>query len=154
MSRHPGNPYWCDEHDNPVAIMNQDDWDAAQASGHLTVEHVLLRLQDMLEYQFGSGAEMGLDENGFIVALVADGWRLDGGVTVHIFPNDHPPPHVHVRFRSDPKRQLRLAIESGEVLGADIPRGWAKKVRKVSAFVVTSQDLLMNRWVELHGEAI
>jgi hypothetical protein len=115
------------------------------------------RLRAMLEYQFGHGAQLGFDENGFLVSLVADGWQLEGSISVHLYPNDHPPPHVHVRFRGEPRWRLRLAIATGvagEPLDEFIPTGWSKKARKARKFVVESQDLLIGRWVEMHGTAL
>jgi hypothetical protein len=37
--------------------VSRSDWDEAERSGHLTPEHVLRRLSDILEYALGNGAD-------------------------------------------------------------------------------------------------
>ena len=149
MSKYPDNPQWCQNHDRPKAIMSRAEWGEAARSGHLTVEHVLLRIRDMLDFEFGNGEIEGLDEDGFLRALVADAMHFEGGVTVRLHCNDHPPPHVHVEFRSLPGEDFRVLIDTGELVGADVPSGWAKRMRRVSALVLDHRDLLLGRWEEM-----
>jgi hypothetical protein len=150
MSKYPGNPWWHHENDVPIAILDEFAWNEAAAGGHLTAEHILQRLENILEFEFGRGAEMGLAADGFYNALVADGWRLEGGVTVRLHPNDHPPPHVHLEFRSDPRLDLRLSIETGELLDV-APAGWAKRIKAAAAQVLDLQSTLMERWSEVQA---
>ncbi|MFP4512466.1 MAG: DUF4160 domain-containing protein [Acidimicrobiales bacterium] len=151
MTKYPNNPLWCQRHDRPYAILTRRDWDDAVASGHLTTEHVLVRVENALDYEFGRGAELGLDEDGFYRALVADGSHHEGGISIVLHPNDHPPPHVHIRFRSDPSIDLRMSIETGELLDGTAPPGWAKRVRKATGIVRGQSELLMTRWAEMQA---
>lgn len=146
MSRYPGNPWWHQATDTPFEITSRFDWDTAAAAGHLTAEHVLLRLENILEYDLAEGKNFGLSDDGFLNALVADGWRLERGVTVRMYPNDHPPPHVHLRFRSHPRLDLRVSIETGELLDDDAPDGWAKRIRSASSQVLDQRSILIERW--------
>lgn len=151
MSKYPDNPLWCQNHDQPYAILSQRDWDDAATAGHLTPEHVLARLRNALEFEFGRGAEMGFRADGFYNALVADATQHEGGITVVLHPNDHPPPHVHVRFRSDPNLDLRMSIETGELLDNNAPVGWSKRIRKATRIILDQTDLLMERWTEMQA---
>jgi predicted ABC-class ATPase len=74
-------------------------------------------MSDILEYALGNGADLGLDEEGFLVALVADGHRLQFGVTVRLCTRDHPPPHVHIEVKGEPNLKLRMDLRTGELLG-------------------------------------
>jgi hypothetical protein len=65
MSKYPGNPWWHHENDVPIAILDEFAWNEAAAGGHLTAEHILQRLENILEFEFGRGAEMGLAADGF-----------------------------------------------------------------------------------------
>src|SRR5271168_4271863 len=102
MSKYPDNPLWCDAHDQPIALTNSDDWEEAKRSGYLTVEHIVARLEDILEYALDGELETGYDEEGFLRALVADGYLRNRGVTVRLHSRDHPPPHAHIEIKGHP----------------------------------------------------
>lgn len=122
-------------------------------AGQITPEHILLRVEGMLAHDFGEPGGAAYDESGFIAALVADGWRASEGITVRMHPDDHPPPHVHVRFPQRPNLRIRLALDTGEPLDGGVPDGWSRKLRRVSDFVVSSKEPLMARWIEMHGSS-
>ncbi|MFD1848011.1 hypothetical protein [Arthrobacter flavus] len=73
MSKHPGNPYWCQTHDNPTGIYTRGDWDEAVAGGHITPEHVWERLYRIAIGEFGVMGPAGYDEDGFFLSLTAEG---------------------------------------------------------------------------------
>jgi hypothetical protein len=45
-------------------ILDEASWNEAVEAGHLTAEHVLARLENMAEYEFANGAELGLAPGG------------------------------------------------------------------------------------------
>jgi len=146
MSRYPGNPWWCQVHDTPRAILTQFEWEEASEAGHLTLEHVLARLEFMLEWEIGNGSALGLDEEGFFRALTADRWQVEGALSVVMRSHDHPPPHVHVYVRGDRHRKLRINIETGELMDDRVPDGWARKLKRASEFVMQNRSLLLEAW--------
>lgn len=152
MSRYPDNPYWCQKHDRPLQLW-RNDWDQAVDEGHLTVEHVLQRFLNIAAYEFGNGADMGFDEAGFRIALTADGMRLEHGISLHVYPNDHPPPHVHVRVRSDPSLKPRVNLESGQLMDP-VPPGMSKKVRQIRSYVRDHHNQLAAWWAKHHGNGV
>jgi hypothetical protein len=154
MSKYPDNPYWCQRHDHPIAPLTGTDWQEAMLKGHLTPEHVFSRLSDILEYALGEGIEIGLDEDGFLKALVADGYPLERGVTVRLCTRDHPPPHVHIEIKGDPRLRLRMDLESGQILDGDRQHpGLKKKLRVARRFVMDHQNLLLARWADVSAAA-
>jgi hypothetical protein len=154
MSQYPNNPLWCQNHDRPIAIVSIADWEQADADGHLTPEHVLQRIHDIAEFEFGNGEELGFDGDGFLVSLAADGMQLPGGVTLSVYPNDHPPPHVHVRIRALPHVKLRISLETGEPLDDGLPDGWSKKLKRIQRLVADNAPTLASWWEKHHGEAV
>jgi hypothetical protein len=153
MSKYPDNPCWCPSHDQPIALLTSSDWQEAEHQEHLTPEHVFSRLSDILEYALGQGEEMGLDEDGFHRALVADGYRLEGGVTVRMCTRDHPPPHVHIEIKGEPRLRLRMHLESGQLLDSPQPPGLKKKLEIARAFIAEYRDKLHTRWAEISAAA-
>lgn len=111
MSRYPNNPFWHHAGDRPISIDSPEEWDRAAAEGHLTAEHVLNRLEAIVEFEVGNGAEMGYDENGFRVSLVSVGLSVEGGVKFYVYPNDHPPLHTHIVLKADTAFEMRLRLE-------------------------------------------
>ncbi|HMJ77436.1 MAG TPA: DUF4160 domain-containing protein [Iamia sp.] len=148
MSRYEGNPLWNQRSGQPFTIISPAAWDEAIVSGHLTAEHVLERLGNAIDFELGQGSDAGFNSEGFLDALVADSTRHEGGISVVLHPNDHPPPHVHIKFRSDPSLRLRMAIETGELLD-EVPAGWTRRLRKAAEIVRDESDLLMKRWMEM-----
>lgn len=154
MSRYPDNPWWCGDHDKPISIPTRSEWDEAADAGYVTPEHVMIRLKNIAEYAFGSGTVIGLDENGFITSLTSAGWAIEGGVVLHVYPKDHPPPHVHIEVRSLPHVKIRINLATGDLLD-DPPRGLpAKKLRKLQSLVREHQGVLATSWQTYHGEAV
>lgn len=146
MSKHPANPYWCQQHDQPIVILTRSDWDGAAQQGFLTTEHILDRLAGILGHALGDG----FDEEGFLTALVADGHRLTHGVTVRLCTRDHPPPHIHVEVRGQPRLHLRLDLHTGDLLaGQNAPPGLGTQLRVAREYLIGHQEQLLARWDEV-----
>lgn len=127
-------------------IMSQEEWHDATAAGFLTEEHVVGRITNILNVILGNGSELGFDGDGFLVSLVADGLQLQGGITLQVYSNDHPPPHVHVLLRAHPEIKLRLRLDNGEPLDAAPVR--TKDLRRFQAAVVQHSDVLTRWWAK------
>ena len=64
------------------------------------------------------------------------------GLTVKIYFNDHPPPHIHVyagRLRHPGVQAARLSIDTGEIIAGKLPLGKGATAR---------------RWTQEHREAL
>jgi hypothetical protein len=154
MSRYPHNPCWHQERDIPFSIPTRADWDEAAAAGHLTPEHVMQRLKNIADHAFGNESVRGCDEDGFIISLTAEGLPIPGGVTLYVYANDHPPPHVHIKLRAHPNAEIRISLETGEFLD-DAPRGLAsKKLRGFQAAVRENHAVLASWWESYQGKPV
>ncbi|MFE6859690.1 DUF4160 domain-containing protein [Nocardia sp. NPDC057668] len=149
MSQHPNNPYWCQNHDRPKAILSRRDWEEAEAGGYITADHVLDRLYAIAVREFGDSGPAAYDEEGFMIALTAEGIRCQGGVTLQVY-NDHPPPHVHIVIKADPSKKLRINLETGEMMD-EIPNGWAKKLKAARGLVNQNHSGLLQLWESKNG---
>ena len=54
------------------------------------------------------------------------------GIVIAIYYNDHAPPHFHARYGEN---EIRVAIESGDVLSGSFPR---------------RAEQLVREWLDLH----
>lgn len=154
MSKYADNPWWCQEHDAPIMIMSRSDWYRATAGGHLTMEHVMLRLRNLGNHVFGEQGAAAFDENGFVTSLTSAGLTLAGDVRLRVYPNDHSPPHVHIEVPSHPKAKIRLSLATGAFLD-DPPRGIpSKKLKRFQAAVRENHDVLAAWWERYHGEPV
>lgn len=133
-------------------------WDLAESEGRLEPEDVLGRLVFMALFEFGEGQEewpIAFDDDGFISVLTADGRGFDGGISVHVWPNDHPPAHVHILKKSEPDNQyVKINLETAELEG-DLPP-WAdrKQLKKMQKLVRDYHELFAGWWEKNHGEVI
>lgn len=133
-------------------------WDLAQSEGRLEAEDVLSRLVFMALTEFGENqAEwpMALDDDGFISALTADGKAFEGGISVHVWPNDHPPPHVHILKKSEPEDEfVKIDLATGGLIG-NLP-AWAdrKQLRKMQELIRNHHDLFAGWWEKNHGQMV
>ncbi|MEE6296624.1 DUF4160 domain-containing protein [Georgenia wangjunii] len=133
-------------------------WELAEAEGRLEAEDVLERLVRMALYEFGENKDdwpMALDEEGFLTALTAEGKKFDGGISVHVWPDDHPPAHVHILKKSEPDCQyVKINLQTGEPEG-DLPP-WArqKQLKRMKALVVEHHELFAAWWKKNHGETV
>lgn len=133
-------------------------WQLAEAEGRLEAQDVLNRLANMALHEFGENKDawpMACDEEGFLTDLVAEGKSFDGGISIHVWPNDHPPPHVHILKKSEPDSQyVKINLETGEFDGA-LP-SWAnqKQLKKMKALIVEHQDLFAGWWQKNHGNTV
>jgi hypothetical protein len=68
------------------------------------------------------------------------------GASVHVFPNDHPPPHVHALHQG---RAARLRISDASVM--DFSRGFpAGVLRDVRAWLLENRDHAAAAWARYH----
>lgn len=151
MAKHPDNPYWHQDHDKPIMILSRADWNRAVDAGHLTPDHVLLRLKNIADHAFGNETVMGFDDEGFATSLIAEGLPLPSGVTLYVYASDHLPPHVHIKLRSHPNARLRVRLDTGDFLD-DAPRGVStKKLKGFQDAVRENHDVLAGWWKAHQG---
>ncbi len=133
-------------------------WELAEAEGRLEAQGVLERLASMALYEFGENRDdwpMAFDEEGFLTALSAEGKSFDGGISIRVWPNDHPPPHVHILKKSEPDSQyVKINLETGESEGA-LP-SWAsqKQLKKIKELIVKHHELFEGWWQKNHGDTV
>lgn len=133
-------------------------WELAETEGRLEAQDVLQRLARMALYEFGEHRDdwpMAFDEEGFLTSLTAEGKKFDGGISIHVWPNDHPPPHVHILKKSEPDSQyVKINLETGESEG-ELP-SWAnqKQFKKMQALIIEHYELFEGWWQKNHGEAV
>lgn len=133
-------------------ILSERDWEEARAAGHLLLEHVLLRMRNMIHRELGTqGGSIGFDEHGFVKALIAESFQFPGGVKLCVYPNDHPPPHVHVKLRKHPKAKIRISLEDGEFLKGTPQNLASKLLGQSQALVVEHRVMLIDLWESYHG---
>jgi hypothetical protein len=73
------------------------------------------------------------------------------GFTFHMYPNDHPPPHVHVRRSGE-----ECVVLLGDPEGAGSVRDYGDMrpvdARRAVWMVNCAWELLLARWRKLHGK--
>lgn len=67
------------------------------------------------------------------------------GVRVYIYPDDHPPPHVHAYFAED---AAKISIEDGSVIVGSLPRAKLDVARR---FVSEKRIELLAKWQSLNA---
>lgn len=133
-------------------------WAVAASEGRLEPEDFLDRLAAMALFEFGERRDdwpIALDDDGFIVALTAEGREFDGGIIVRVWPRDHPPAHVHIYKKSRPRSEaVKINLATGELEG-DLPR-WArgKQLIKMQQLVRNNHGLFAEWWEKHHGEVV
>jgi len=133
-------------------------WRLAESEGRIEAEDVLQRLVFMALHEFGENQDqwpMAFDDEGFLTALTAEGLHLEGGISIHVWPNDHPPPHVHILKKSERDgANVKINLATGEPDG-DLP-SWAdrKQLKKIGVLIAQHRDLLAEWWEKNHGEAV
>lgn len=134
-------------------IQFRTDWDHAIEEGWLTRAHVEDRLHNIAVRDLGVLGPVGYDEDGFWMSLVADGVRKEGIGWFKVYPNDHDPPHVHVRpFGED--FDIRLSLETGEELDPR-PRGLkSKQIKNMQKALVEMHDELGAWWAKGEREPV
>jgi hypothetical protein len=154
MSKHPDNPHWCQNHDQPFVIKSRAEWDEAEEAGYITPEHVFIRLKNIADHIFENESSMGFDDDGFVISLVAGAITLEGGLKLRVWPNDHPPPHVHIEIRAHPEWTIRVNLETVALMD-ELPSGLsAKQFRGFLATIRESQPMLADWWETYHGDPV
>lgn len=133
-------------------------WELAEAEDRIEAEDVLARLASIALFEFGQNKTdwpMALDEEGFLTALTAEGRNFDGGLSIHVWPKDHPPPHVHILRKSEPDGQyIKIDLETGELIGELPPWASLKQLRRIKALVVKHHGLFAGWWEKNHGSVV
>jgi len=62
------------------------------------------------------------------------------GITVMIYNNDHPPPHVHIRYGS---KNACVRIDDGTLLQGKFPK---RQLAFVKEWVLMHRDSLIENW--------
>jgi hypothetical protein len=62
------------------------------------------------------------------------------GMVIQMYWRDHPPPHIHVFYSGS---EALVAIESGEVIGGDLP---PRALRLVRAWIEERKRELLANW--------
>jgi hypothetical protein len=133
-------------------------WELAESEGRIEAEDVLERLVRIALHEFGENQDkwpMSFDDEGFLESLTAEGIHLKSGISIHVWPNDHPPPHVHVLRKSEPdSNDLKIDLATGEPDG-ELP-DWVhrKQLRNIKALVVEHHEKLAAWWLKHHGEVV
>ncbi|MFH5229604.1 DUF4160 domain-containing protein [Antrihabitans spumae] len=135
-----------------------DGWELAESEGRLEAEDILGRLVSIALYEFGENKDdwpMELDPEGFLTALTAEGKTFDGGISVHVWPNDHPPPHVHILKKSAPDNEyVKINLETGDCEGDLPPWAGRKQLKNIKALVLKYHPLFADWWLKNHGTTV
>lgn len=142
--RHPHNPYWCQQHDNPHPIYRAD-WDQALADGHVTIEHLQARIEGMLHHARQTEGPIGFDADWFIIALTAAGIRMNDSIRFDIRTHDHDPPHAHIVVKGEPKLALTINLQTATIV-EELPGGMSKTGRHIERFVRDHQNQFLELW--------
>ncbi|NPC42953.1 DUF4160 domain-containing protein [Nocardioides sp. zg-1230] len=133
-------------------------WELAESEDRLEADDVLGRLVAITLFEFGENKDdwsVAFNDDGFITALVADGKLFDGGISVHVWPNDHPPPHVHILKKSEPDHEyIKINLETAEIDGDLPPWANSKQVKKMKALVRRHHGLFAGWWEKNHGDVV
>jgi len=62
------------------------------------------------------------------------------GISILMWPNDHPPPHFHVRFAG---RTGKFDIATGTMIKGTLDK---RTVKKVQAWTTRNQSSLLQAW--------
>jgi hypothetical protein len=110
----------------------------------LTGRDVLDRLLRIAVHECGEEGPAAYDEDGFFLSLIAEGIKLEGGISLVVHTNDHLPPHVHVQRPGE--KDIRLSLEDGSLLD-DLPQGVsARKVRHMQQLAAEHGGILQAWW--------
>lgn len=62
------------------------------------------------------------------------------GISILMFPNDHDPPHFHVRFSG---RTGKFDISTGRMIKGTINR---RTIKKVQGWIPANRSMLLQAW--------
>ena len=69
------------------------------------------------------------------------------GATIFVFPNDRPPPHVHVRHQG---QAVRLRIADARLMNAN-PEFPARVLREARDWLTDNKDKAARLWAMYHS---
>ena len=135
-----------------MMIYTRADWDRAVSAGTLSSDDVVARMTRIAVHEFGEEGPAAYAEDGFFVSLTAEGLRVEGGVTLRVYANDHPPPHVHVQRPG--AFDIKINLQTGELM-EPLPVGVSmKKLRGFRDAVLESHEILGGWWEKNHGTPV
>jgi Domain of unknown function (DUF4160) len=70
------------------------------------------------------------------------------GISILMWPNDHNPPHFHVRFA---RRRGKFDIATGRMIEGTLDR---KAIKKVQAWTMSNQAMLSQPWSNLRQQTM
>lgn len=112
------------------------------------------RLKNIADQIFENETSMGFDDDGFVISLTAGAVSLDGGLKLRVWPNDHPPPHVHIEVNSHPEWKIRVNLMTIELMD-DLPAGMkAKQFRGFCDAIRECHSTLAGWWEDYRGDPV
>lgn len=69
-----------------------------------------------------------------------------GGLRIVVYPNDHPPAHVHVLGPGWVVVVNLLGLEVREAIGCD-----ERRAKRVLRLITARQEALLDAWRQFHG---
>lgn len=133
-------------------------WANAASESRLEPGDVLGRLAAMALFEFGDSQDewpVAFDDDGFIVALTAEGKVFEGGLIVRVWPRDHASAHVHIYKKSERENgSVKINLATAELDG-NLPR-WAdrKRLTKMQQLVRDNHGLFAGWWAKNHDEVV
>jgi hypothetical protein len=70
------------------------------------------------------------------------------GISILMWPNDHNPPHFHVRHAG---RRGKFDIATGHMVEGTLDR---KAIKKVQAWTISNQAMLFRAWNDLRRQTM
>jgi hypothetical protein len=68
------------------------------------------------------------------------------GISILMWPNDHNPPHFHVRFAG---RTGKFDIATGQMIKGTLNR---RTIKKVQSWTIANQAMLLQAWNDLRSK--
>ena len=65
------------------------------------------------------------------------------GITIQMYFDDHPPPHVHARYQH---QNARFAIATGDLLSGNLP---SRARRMVEEWIALNRAALAENWARM-----
>ena len=98
----------------------------------------------MAVYEFGEEGPAAYGADGSFLSLIANGIKLEGGISWIVHTNDHRPPRVQVKRPGT--NDIRLSLEDGSLLDRWPPGVSARKVRQMQQLAAEHGALLQTWW--------
>ncbi len=70
---------------------------------------------------------------------------------MHVYTNDHPPPHAHFKMKGYPLISLKFNLLTGELMNPPVPREWGQSMKKTRKLLIEYRQPLVGLWEKNHG---